>query len=123
MNMKNDEPHTNSKWEPNKTGGFMNDGHKGSASAAKDGDRGVGLFDEAKERISDLTEDAKARGEKLIGQVKDRGNEIWEDAQGRGQDAWKDVQTFIQKNPGKCIGYSFLAGAIVSALFLRRKEK
>ena len=101
----------------------MNDGHHERHSVEKDGNRGVGLFDEAKERISDLTDDARARGEKLIGQVKDRGSELWDDAKTQGNDAWKGIQTLIQKNPGKAVGYAFVAGAIFYALFRRRENK
>jgi ElaB/YqjD/DUF883 family membrane-anchored ribosome-binding protein len=92
----------------------MNNGHKeASHSIEKQGDREVGIFDEAKERISDLTDEAQARGEKLIGQVKNRGSVLWDNAQDQGKDVWKGIQSRIQKNPGKTVGLALFVGAII----------
>ena len=62
-----------------------------------------------------LTNDISSR-------FKRRGNEMLEDAQDQGERALRSGRTWISRNPTAAVGYAFLAGAVVSLIFGRRRS-
>jgi hypothetical protein len=53
---------------------------------------------------------------------KKRGNELLEDAQDQGERYLRSGKTWITRNPAAAVGYAFLAGAVLSLVFGRRRS-
>jgi len=58
----------------------------------------------------------------ISNRFKRRGSELLDDAQDQGQRALRSSRTWITRNPGAAVGYAFLAGAVLSLVFGRRKN-
>ncbi len=68
-------------------------------------------MDEEISKIRDRFEDARERVTEQAEMAKEKGEELWEDA-----------LTFVRKHPGKAIGFSLLAGAVIGALLSRDRK-
>jgi hypothetical protein len=58
----------------------------------------------------------------ISSRFKRRGNEMLEDAQDQGERYLRTGRTWITRNPTAAVGYAFLAGAVISLIFGRRKN-
>ena len=91
----------------------------GKHAAKKMERRVIGVFDEAKHRLTGLTHEAQAKGEELIGQARDRGIGLLDEAQAGGEKAWKGAKGWIGREPVKAVGWAFVLGAVAAALWRR----
>ena len=65
---------------------------------------------------------ARSDGETFAHRIREHGTRLADAAQERGRGAWSDAVDWVQENPGRAVGSAFLAGFVLAAYAVRRRD-
>ena len=91
------------------------------AERAKEGidkakNKSVDMMEKSFPVADEAIERAKAKGEAIWQRARSKSQDLVDEVQSSSQEAWRQTRSYIQKKPGRAIGYAALAGLVLGFL-------
>lgn len=77
---------------------------------------------QGRERLSDAADTIRETLQDNLEELRERGESMISEAKQGADDFWETVQTAVQENPGTSVAIALVAGALLGAIFLSRKD-
>jgi ElaB/YqjD/DUF883 family membrane-anchored ribosome-binding protein len=80
------------------------------------------LIEKTFPQADDAIRSVKVKGDEYWQTAKEKGRHFWRGAQARQREKWSEARAFVQKNPGKSVGYAALLGAVLTILLFPKNR-